>query len=190
MARTSESRLQRVLIPEAGEPSVLSQLVEMDRLDDQPFDPPGAPPCLTWRGRGGRCGISWLRARQSPALPRGRIVRGQQDATLGLDGKDAIARGQVETLGHVLWQGCANGATDLPESDFFGHCLSPLIDPVHRSIFVCSTEVLSGQARRGGDVGGESSRKDKGEETPAHPGHCGGSNKKDTTVKPDSTANR
>jgi hypothetical protein len=104
---------------------VPAQLVEMDRLDDQPFDPPGLTHASLGEGAEGVAVFLGSARSDRQRVLEGRIVRGQQDTALGLDGKDAIAWGQAEALGHVLGQGCSYGSPDLPESDFFSHCRRP-----------------------------------------------------------------
>ena len=119
-----QRRFQGLLVAHARQPAVLSELVGVDRVDDETAEPPRfatlrhrllrqlAQGCAVFLG-----GPGGNRQRAFGAL----VVGGQQNATIGFDRQDPVPRFEAKPVGHVFRQRGANGAAGLSERHFLGH---------------------------------------------------------------------
>lgn len=120
MQRKRRSAREGVVIPDAGESAVLPQLVEMDGIHDDTRHPAWiVHDAALLRELAERIAIllGCLRRDRESSLDVG-IERRQEDALRALAGEHAVARFEVETVGHVLGDGRTDRPSHLAQCQF------------------------------------------------------------------------
>jgi hypothetical protein len=103
---------------------MLSELIGMNRINNQPAQPAWFPAARHWLLRQLAQGVSILLggfAGDRECAFDLRIVRREQNPSVGLDGEDAVPRLEMEAIGHVFRQGRAHRATGLTQRHFLRH---------------------------------------------------------------------
>lgn len=125
LLRPSQCSYEDILVPNPGPPSMLSQLVVVDGVDDDTAEPSGLETALGHRLLGQlsqRVPILLRRLGRHSQRPLGvRIVGCQENPAVGLHGQDTVASLEVQAVGHVLGQRGAHRAAGLAQGHFLGH---------------------------------------------------------------------
>ena len=114
---------------------MFTKLVVVNGVHDDAGEPSGLRPTfghgsLRELSEGVAILLGGLRGYLQCAFGVGAVGR-QQDSALGFHRQDAIAGLQAKPVGHVLWQGGADGSTRLAKSHLFGHASKRSILVLH-----------------------------------------------------------
>jgi len=123
-----EGGLKDALVPQAGQPTVGAQQVEVDGIHHQPLHPDRFTARAAGHGLLGQLAesvpiASYHTGRDRQRSLGHRVIGCDQDALLRFDCKDAVSGSEMQPVSHILGQGSPNGATDLTERQLTSHVL-------------------------------------------------------------------